>query len=147
MKLNYRELMNRCFDLAEEAKLRGDTAVGSLLVDENGKVVAEAGERNRTQDIFAHAEFLVIWQAIGIRNSNDLQGFTLVTTNEPCFLCSFAIRQTLVSRVIFAQPVSGIGGATSKYPILSAADIEPWKAPPELIQTGEIWHNKTRGII
>jgi tRNA(adenine34) deaminase len=137
MKLNYRELMDRCFELAEEAKLRGDSAVGSLVVDADGKIVTEASEQNRTQDIFAHAEFLVIQQAIGIRQRNDLHGFTLVTTNEPCFLCSFAIRHTSISKVVCAKATPGIGGITSNYPILSANDINDWRTTPEIVFISE----------
>lgn len=133
MTRKYRELMKRCFELAEEAKMRGDTAVGSLLADASGEIIAGASEQNRTQDLFAHAEILAIQQAIKIRQSNDLTSCTLFTTNEPCFLCSFAIRQTSISRVIFARRTFGIGGVSSNYPILSANDIENWKAAPEII--------------
>lgn len=129
--------MHRCFELAEDAGRRGDTAVGSLLADENGKIIAEAGEQNRTIGLFAHAEFLVIQQAINDLQTNDLTGLVLYTTNEPCFLCSFAIRQTRVSRIVLCRVTEGIGGVTSKYPILSATDIMNWKAPPEIIQVDE----------
>jgi|CXWL01.1.fsa_nt_gi tRNA(adenine34) deaminase len=135
MNGKYRELMDRCFELAEEARTRGDTAVGSLLADTNGNVVTEASERNRTQDIFAHAEFLAILEAVKRLDTDDLAGYTLYTTNEPCFLCSYAIRRTSISCLIYARPISSIGGATSKYPILSAADIEQWRPPPEIMQS------------
>ncbi len=137
MKLNYRELMDRCFELAEEAKLRGDSAVGSLIVDADGKIVTEASEQNRTQDIFAHAELLAIRQAISIRHSDDLTRFTLVTTNEPCFLCSFAIRRTSISRVICSKRTLEIGGISSSYPILTANDINNWKTTPEIVFISE----------
>ncbi len=130
-------LMNRCFELAGEAEQRGDTAVGSLLVAANGEIIAEASEQNRTKDLFAHAELLVIQQAIRIRQSGDLTGCTLLTTNEPCFLCSFAIRRTLISRVIFARRTFGVGGVSSNYPILSANDIENWKAGPVIVFCGK----------
>ncbi len=129
--------MHRCFELAEDAGRRGDTAVGSLLADENGKIIAEAGEQNRTIGLFAHAELMVIQQAINDLQTNDLTGLVLYTTNEPCFLCSFAIRQTRVSRIVFCRVTQGIGGVTSKYPILSANDIKNWKAPPEIIKLDE----------
>jgi tRNA(adenine34) deaminase len=133
MKQPYRKLMKRCFELADEAKKRGDTAVGSLLTDANGEIIAEASEQNRTKDLFAHAEFLVIQTAIKLKQTNDLTGCVLLTTNEPCFLCSFAIRQTSISRVVFAHRTSEIGGVSSKYPILSANDIGNWKSSPEIV--------------
>lgn len=128
-----RKLMKRCFELAEEAKKRGDTPVGSLLADSEGKIIAEASEQNRTKGLFAHAELLVIQKAVKSRHSADLTACTLFTTNEPCFLCSFAIRQTSISRVVFARITSGIGGVSSNYPILSANDIGNWNPPPEII--------------
>jgi tRNA(adenine34) deaminase len=73
--------------------------------------------------------------------NHDLSGYTLYSTSEPCFLCSYAIRSTSVSRLVYAQSVAGIGGATSKYPILSAADIEPWNFVPEVVQIEEIQGN------
>ncbi|MBX3295801.1 MAG: nucleoside deaminase [Acidobacteria bacterium] len=133
--------MNRCFELAEEAAARGDTPVGSLLADSEGNIVAEAGERNRTSDLFAHAELLAIREAIRTLGTNDLSGFSLITTNEPCFLCSYAIRQTGISRVAFARKTPGIGGATSNYPILSATEIAAWPDPPRIIFMG----NNVRG--
>ena len=129
--------INRCFELAKEATERGDTAVGSLIVDQNGNILAEASEANRTGDLFDHAEILAVRQAIKARQSNDLSDCTLLTTNEPCFLCSFAIRQTSISRVVFAKKTLEIGGFSSNYPILSANDIENWKTAPEIIFGGE----------
>lgn len=127
------KFIKRCFELAEEAKLRGDIAVGSVLVGMEGEVISEASERNRTSDTFSHAELLVIQQAIRHRQSDDLTDCALFTTNEPCFLCSFAIRTTGISRVVCVQRTLGIGGFSSNYPILSANDIEIWKAAPEII--------------
>lgn len=137
MTMQDEKLMKRCFELADEAKKRGDTAVGSLIADASGEIVAEASERNRTRDLFAHAELLVIQQAIKIRQTNDLTGYQLFTTNEPCFLCSFAIRQTSIARVVFARKTFEIGGISSNYPILSANDVKNWKAAPEIVFTGE----------
>lgn len=133
MNVVNRKLMVRCFELAEEARKRGDASIGSLLADAEGKIIAVASEQNRTKDLFAHAEILAIKQALKIRRSSDLNDCTLITTNEPCFLCSFAIRQTSISRVIFARKTIEVGGVSSKYPLLSANDIRSWKAPPEIL--------------
>lgn len=125
--------MNRCFELAEEARKRGDGPVGSLLVDLGGLIIAEEGERNITEGIFAHAEILTIINAINAHRSNDLDGYTLYTTNEPCFMCTFAIRQTKISRVVFARKTFDIGGISSNYPILAATNITNWGNAPEVV--------------
>ncbi|MGD9563841.1 MAG: nucleoside deaminase [Pyrinomonadaceae bacterium] len=131
-------LIDRCFRLADEARRRGDTPVGSLLVGADGEIVAEASERNRTEDLFAHAELLAIEAAVKLLQNNDLKGFTLVTTNEPCFLCSYAVRQTRISRVIFAIETLGTGGYSSNYPILAADDIGHWGPAPEILKATEL---------
>ncbi len=137
-------LIDRCFRLADEARRRGDTPVGSLLVGADREIVAEASERNRTEDLFAHAEFLVIKAAVKILQNNDLSGSTLITTNEPCFLCSYAVRQTKISRVIFAIETLGTGGYSSNYPILAAGDIGHWGHAPEILKTTELLPPNTK---
>ena len=129
--------IDRCFGLAEEARRRGDTPVGSLLVGADGEILAEASERNLTEDLFAHAELLAIQAAVKILQTNDLSGFTLITTNEPCFLCSYAVRQTRISRVVFAIETLETGGYSSNYPILAADDIGHWGAAPEILKAAE----------
>lgn len=124
--------MKRCFELADEAEKRGDTSVGSLIADKKGKIIAEASELNRTESPFAHSEILAVKRALEIKN--DLSGCQIYTTNEPCFLCSFAIRETNIARVVYVKASPQIGGATSSYPILTAADISKWGNPPEIIQ-------------
>lgn len=137
MKKPDSQLMERCFELAKEAQMRGDTAVGSLLTAADGTIIAEAGEQNRTGDLFAHSEILAIQRSIANLQDQDLSGCTLYTTNEPCFLCSFAIRQTSISRVIFVRDTPGIGGVSSNYPILSADDIPNWTPAPEVVCLAE----------
>lgn len=128
-----RSFMARCFELAEEARARGDTPVGSLIVGAGGEILAEASERNRTADLFAHAELLAVRRAVRAGGNKDLGRCALYTTNEPCFLCSFAIRQTAIARVVIAERTPHIGGASSQYPILTARDISVWGDPPEIV--------------
>jgi len=129
-----RQLLRGFFELATEAKKKGDTPVGSLIANEYGKILSEASERNRSEDLFAHAEILVVREAVKRVQSKDLNGFSLFTTNEPCLLCSYAIRQTGVSKVIYANETPNIGGATSKYSILTANDIQNCGKPPQVFQ-------------
>ncbi|MGE3467323.1 MAG: nucleoside deaminase [Pyrinomonadaceae bacterium] len=131
-------LLDRCFELADAAGRRGDTPVGSLVAAADGEIIAEASERNRTHDIFAHAELMAIQAAIRTAQSSNLIGLTLVTTKEPCFLCSYAIRQARISRVIFAIRNAETGGYSSRFPILTADNIESWGSAPEIINTAEL---------
>ena len=91
MKEKDLNLMQGCLELARDAEKRGDTAVGSLIAAENGQVIAEASERNRTEDLFAHAEILAIKEAVGMRGGNKLSDCTLYTSTEPVELYFFPI--------------------------------------------------------
>ncbi len=97
--------------------------------------MAEAEEQSPSSgDPFAHAEILAVAAALRSVNRKGLARATLYTTNEPCFLCSYAIREARIARVVFAVESPGVGGATSAYPILKAADIDRWGAPPQIEQ-------------
>lgn len=122
--------MNRCLALAARAKAAGKTAVGSLIVS-NGEIIAEGAEGEPgLADILAHAEVLAIIRAQEYLQQRDLIGCTLYTTVEPCFMCSYLIRQTRIMEVVYGAPTNGTGGALSAYPLLRADDIDPWNFTP-----------------
>lgn len=126
-------MMLRCIHLAQKAKDKGNTPVGSLIVLDN-QIIAEAEEQTPTgSDMFCHAEIEAIRIACKQVDGKKLVGATLYTTVEPCFLCSFAIRQTSIRRVVFGCRTPHIGGASSIYPILTASDIPKWSDPPEVV--------------
>ena len=125
-------MMRRCIDLARAAKLAGNTAVGALLVIGEHVGAEAAEEAPAGDDPFAHAEILVVRRALQKPRRKELPEATLFTTAEPCFLCSFAIRESRIGRVVIGSATPEIGGATSLYPILSARDISRWGAPPTI---------------
>lgn len=122
--------MRRCFELAELARAVGDTPVGSL-VTHGGELVAEGIEAVKARlDVSAHAEINAIRDACQARHSLDLRGCVLYTTAEPCWMCSYAIRQTGITEVIIGSDVPWVGGVSSQHPILTDAAVGCWAAPP-----------------
>ncbi len=126
-------MMRRCIDLARAAKLAGNTAVGALLVIGEHVTAEAAEEAPAGDDPFAHAELLVVRRAVQELGRKRLPEATLYTTAEPCFLCSFAIREVGIGRVVIGFATPEIGGATSLYPILSASDVPRWGTPPTIV--------------
>jgi hypothetical protein len=45
-------------------------------------------------------------------------------------MCSFVIRETNISEVVIGRPIIGIGGATSRLPILTDPNVPDWRPPP-----------------
>lgn len=95
---------------ARAAAARGEVPVGALIVDERGKILAQAGNRTRERnDPTAHAEILAIRAACAVLNSERLIGCDLYVTLEPCPMCAAAISFARIRRLYYgaADPKSG----------------------------------------
>lgn len=125
--------MRRCLELARTAKAIGNTPVGSLITID-GEIVAEAEELTPNgPDRFAHSEIEVVRRASIRLGRKQFPEATLYTTAEPCFLCSYAIREARIERLVIGRSTPHVGGGTSCYPILMAPDVEIWGPPPNVV--------------
>jgi tRNA(adenine34) deaminase len=133
LTMTHEAYMRRAITLARIALANGDTPVGSLVVHKR-KIIAEGIESVKTQmDVSGHAELVAIRNACSALQTFDLSGCTLCTTAEPCFMCSYAVRQTRVSEVIIGRPTPRVGGISSLHPILTDAKIPGWGQPPDIV--------------
>ncbi|MGC1496439.1 MAG: nucleoside deaminase [Sulfitobacter sp.] len=108
--MTFRSFMDIALDEARAAGARGEVPVGAAIVDEGGKVVAQAGNRTRElNDPTAHAEVLAIRAACAAAGSERLMGHALYVTLEPCAMCAAAIAAARVARLYYAasDPKSG----------------------------------------
>ncbi len=128
-----RRLMTRVDELAAEAGRAGNTAVGTIVA-QGERVLAEAEEQTpQGPDPFAHAELVAVRRAMAAAGHRHLPEATLYSNVEPCFLCSYAIREARIGRVVIGRPTPEIGGVSSRYPLLTAGDIERWGRAPEVV--------------
>ena len=101
------------------AFLEGEVPVGAVLVRE-GAVLAKARNlRETTKDPSAHAEILALRAASGASDSWRFLGATLYVTKEPCVMCSGAIINARISRLVYGCRDMKAGGVDSLYHILS----------------------------
>jgi tRNA(adenine34) deaminase len=102
--------MTRALELAEAAVRRGQTPFGAVVVDRDGALVGEGHNTVRAdRDPAAHGEIVAIrdaWRRLGAWQA--LRGATLYTSCEPCLLCSFAITQLGLGRVVFAARATDV---------------------------------------
>ena len=125
--------MGRAVALARIALANGDTPVGSLVVHKR-RIIAEGFEGvKKHMDVSGHAELIAIRNACSALQTFDLSGCTLYSTAEPCFMCSYAVRQTRISKVIIGRPTPRVGGISSQHPILIDAKIPGWGQPPDIV--------------
>ena len=129
---DHQRFMRRCIELANEAGRQGNTPVGSIVVFD-GVIIGEGMESLPTGlDVTGHSEVIAVRAAVAHQESRDLDGATVYSTAEPCFMCSYVIRQSGVGVVIYGSPTPNIGGVTSRYPILTKT-IHAWKPPPQVV--------------
>ena len=98
---------------ARKAAALGEIPIGAVLVDkQTGEVVAAAHNMRETwQDATAHAEVIVIHEACAKLRRWRLSGCTLYVTVEPCPMCSGAIVNSRIDRVVYGCPDAKAGGA------------------------------------
>ncbi len=125
--------MRRCIALAREAKTLGDHPVGAMVVREMEVLGSGFESTRRLVDVTAHAEVEALRAACRKLGALELPGATVYTTTEPCYLCSFAIRQLGIARVVIGRPFPAAGGVTSRHQILCDPNLTCWGPPPEVV--------------
>jgi len=132
-KTEYEGYMRKCIRLAEIAKDRGDSPVGSLLV-RDGEIISEGIEGGKThKDITFHAEIEAIRRATINLGKTDLSDCIMITTHEPCIMCSYVIRHHKLKLIIVGIASGEIGGYSSALPLLLDKTITTWANPPQII--------------
>ncbi|MBV6480137.1 MAG: tRNA-specific adenosine deaminase [Ignavibacteria bacterium] len=127
------DYMRECISLAKIARDRGDSPVGSILI-QGGKIISEGIEGGKThKDITFHAEIEAIRNATVFLGKTDLSDCIMVTTHEPCIMCSYVIRHHKIKLIIVGINSDEIGGYSSKYPLLLDKTITKWGDPPKII--------------
>ncbi len=98
---------------AEHARALGEVPIGAVIV-RDGKIVSTAYNLRETeQDPLAHAELLAIKKASVKLGTWRLSECELYVTLEPCPMCSGAILQSRIPRVIYGaqDPKAGCAGS------------------------------------
>jgi tRNA(adenine34) deaminase len=129
----YESFMRRCIELAKIAKHRGDSPAGTVII-QNGQIVAEGIEGGQThKDITFHAEIEAVRNAIVSLGKTDLSDCFMVTTHEPCIMCSYVIRHHKIGLLIVGITTGEIGGYSSALKVLLDRTISKWTTPPKII--------------
>ncbi len=84
----HEEYMQLAVAAARQARQQGGVAIGAVLVNASGQVIASGGSLvGVTHDPTAHAEVNCIRQAAQLRADDDLFDCALYSTLEPCHMC------------------------------------------------------------
>lgn len=109
--------MRRAIEHARQSK--SEVPVGAILLSPEGEAIASAvNNREASQDPTGHAEILALRAGGQIMGDWRLEDCTLVVTLEPCVMCSGAILEARISKVIFGAYDLPKGAAGSAYDVL-----------------------------
>jgi len=116
---NDETFMRQALEEAEKALGKSEVPVGAILVID-GQIISRAHNmRESTNDPTAHAEMLVLREATtGIRNWR-LNNATVYVTKEPCVMCTGAMINARLKRLVYGCRDTKYGAVDSQFHLLS----------------------------
>ena len=111
----HRDFMLRALELAQKAYDMGEVPVGAVVVKDNRIIGEGYNFRESQQNALGHAEIMAIDNACKALGSWRLEGCTLYVTMEPCVMCTGAIINARMERVVYSLidfKAGGLGGRT-----------------------------------
>ena len=131
MKNIHEHFMKLALKEASKAKEIDEVPIGAVIVKDN-KVIAKGHNLRETKkDPLGHAELVAIKKAAKKLGDWQLVGCDLYVTIEPCIMCSGAIIQPRIARVIYGAEDFKGGGFASSINVLDAKNINH---TPEVIK-------------
>jgi len=143
----YSELMSHLLSEMEVYDSDDDIPVGALIVDENYKIISKAFNcRIKNNDPTGHAEIEAVRLAGNKIKNWRLDDFTLIVTLEPCLMCTGAILQSRLKKVVFGAFDTKTGSLISRpnLQITSWPEIIPGVMEKECSILLSNWFSKKR---
>ena len=115
--------MKKALAEAKKAYELGEVPIGCVIVSD-GKIIGRGyNRRNTDKNTLSHAEITAIRKASKKVGDWRLEGCTMYVTLEPCQMCSGAIVQSRMDRVVIAAMNSKAGCAGSILNILKMEEF------------------------
>ena len=110
---NHEHYMKLALQEAKKAYKLGEVPIGCVIVYEDKIIGRGYNRRNTDKNTLAHAEITAIKKASKFIGDWRLEDCTLYVTLEPCQMCSGAIVQARIPRVVIGcrNPKAGCAGS------------------------------------
>jgi len=93
--------MNFAIQEAKKALKQNEVPVGAIIV-RNGKIISKAhNKKEKSNNATYHAEIIAISKACKKLKNWRLDDCILYVTMEPCMMCSGAIEQSRIKKIIY----------------------------------------------
>jgi len=124
------KFLKHCLNLAEEALHAGNQPFGSILVNADNKIIAEARNRVNEKNVLAHPEIELAKWAMDNLSPEQRRQTIMYTTGEHCPMCAGAHAWAEIGSLYYLHSAKQLGTW------LDAMGVEP--APIELIPSEKI---------
>jgi len=144
-----RKMMQRCIALSRQAAAAGEMPFAALIC-RGEEILAEVTNQARCcADATRHPEMVALSDAQRVLGHKRLTGCTLYSNVEPCAMCSWPIRETGISRVVFSIKSPHFGGL-SRWNVLGDLGITNimrgyFRKPPQVVaglllnEAAQVW--------
>lgn len=105
--------------LEEAKKSNNDIPIGAVIVKDNLVISKAHNEVVKRNDATAHAEILAIQKACKKLNTYNLSECSIYSTLEPCPMCTGAIINAKIGKVVYGAMDIHYGACGSRYNLLS----------------------------
>jgi tRNA(adenine34) deaminase len=106
----HEKFMKVCIDLAELATKNGDFPFGSIVVLKDKIIGRGYNKAIAKKEICLHAEIIALIDAQKKLSREQLSQCTIYSTVEPCPMCSFAIKELNIKKLVFGLRSPFMGG-------------------------------------
>ena len=116
--------MREALRIAATAESLGEVPVGACVVSSDGRLLALAGNRTRTDcDPTAHAEIVALREAARVAGNYRLTGAVMYATIEPCAMCAGALVQARIRRLVYGAADERAGAVETQFGICTAGSL------------------------
>ena len=98
--------MSLAIEEARKGELIDEVPIGCVIVKDNQIIASAHNMKEEKQQVMAHAEMLAIKEASQKLGTWHLDDCTLYVTLEPCMMCTGAIVQSRIKRVVIGATVN-----------------------------------------
>jgi tRNA(adenine34) deaminase len=116
--------MREALKVAVAAAAIGEVPVGACVVAGDGRLLASAGNRTRSDcDPTAHAEVVALREAARTVGNYRLTDAVMYATIEPCAMCAGALIQARVRRLVYGARDERCGAVHTQFGIGATSSL------------------------